>query len=60
MAQYRKKPVVIDAHRWNPAEKPTLLPDWLWSVLAARPECLDEATGAVTIRTLEDGGRERE
>lgn len=29
MAKFRKKPVVIEAHQWNPQEKPTALPDWL-------------------------------
>lgn len=53
MAKFRKKPVVIEAHQWNPQEKPTDSPDWLWKELAQRPECLDSETHALTIRTLE-------
>lgn len=53
MSKYRKKPVVIDAHQWNPQEKPTALPDWLWNVLGLNPERMNRTTGDLTIRTLE-------
>ncbi len=51
--QFRKKPVVIDAHQWNPNEKPTLIPSWLWDRVALNPELFDQQTGRVQIRTLE-------
>lgn len=53
MARYRKKPVVIEAHRWDPQEKPKLAPDWLWDTLSRYPEWCNEQTGVLTIHTLE-------
>lgn len=51
--KFRKKPVVIEAHQWNPDERPSLIPSWLWDRLALNPERFDRETGTVTIRTLE-------
>lgn len=53
MGRYRKKPVVIEAHQWNPSERPTSLPDWLWNVIGMTPELFNENTGELSIRTLE-------
>lgn len=53
MTRYRKKPVVIDAVCWQPEAKPSDLPIWLWGEIGMRPELFDEATGVLTIRTLE-------
>lgn len=49
---YRKKPVVIHAHRWNPSYPPTSMPDWLWSYVTANPHLFNDS-GNLTIRTLE-------
>ena len=54
MAKYRKKPVVIDAHRWDPQQRPTDIPDWLWEHLARYPENLNRATGCFDIVTPGD------
>lgn len=48
--KYRKKPVVIDAHRWNPAENPSALPDWLVRQIELNP---DYDGDALLIKTLE-------
>ena len=53
MSEYRKKPVVIQAHRWDPQQKPTEIPDWLWNHLAAYPDNFNETTGCFDIVTLE-------
>ncbi len=53
MAKYRKKPVVIEAHLWNPYEKPTALPGWFWDFFSANPELLNQETGQLIIPTLE-------
>ena len=53
MAEYRKKPIVIQAHRWNPHEAPVNLPDWLWRKVGMTPELFDKETGNLSIRTLE-------
>lgn len=50
MAEYRKKPVVIEAHKWNPHEKPTDTPPWLMAFLSTGPTW---ENGAVVIDTLE-------
>ena len=51
--KYRKKPVVIEAHQWNPRERPTALPDWLWDAIGMTPELFNENDGSIGIRTLE-------
>lgn len=51
--KFRKKPVVIEAVRWDPSGKPTDLPEWLWNVLMLQPEMFRQETGTLTIRTLE-------
>ncbi len=53
MPQFRKKPVVIEAHQWNPEERPTMIPTWLWERLSMDPDRFNQATGAVVISTLE-------
>ena len=53
MARYRKKPVVIEAHRWDPNEAPTKLPPWAWDFFSLRPELLHQATGRLAIPTME-------
>ena len=56
MARFRKKPVVIEAHQWNPEEKPTNAPQWLWDRLAAKPENFD-GSAVLLIETLEGNMR---
>lgn len=51
--RYRKRPVVIEAWKWNPAAKPTDSPDWLINYVGLHPEMFDAETGRLTIRTLE-------
>lgn len=53
MAEYRKKPVVIEAVEWNPSAPPTSLPDWLWDRTLLNARLFDAETGNLTIRTLE-------
>lgn len=53
MAKYRKKPVVIEAVRWEPDKPARGLPDWFLKMLAMNPERYDEATGDLLIQTLE-------
>lgn len=53
MPKARKKPVEIEYCEWNPAAQPTDLPEWLMNLLVFAPERFDEATGKLTIRTLE-------
>ena len=44
MSEYRKKPVVVQAHKWDPQQKPTEIPAWLWNHLAAYPDNFNEKT----------------
>ncbi len=53
MANFRKKPVVIEAVQWKPDVPPSSLPQWLWSEIGLRPQLFDQTTGVLTIRTLE-------
>lgn len=57
MSKYRKKPIVIEAVRWYPEMKPTLLPDWLWNEISSDPDCFDQVSGALTLKTLEGNMR---
>lgn len=53
MSQFRKKPVVIEAHQWDPTDALTSLPAWLAAYVSANPTLFDELVGAMGIRTLE-------
>jgi ribosomal protein S12 methylthiotransferase accessory factor YcaO len=51
--EYRKKPVVIQAVKWEPSASPTTLPEWLLDEIGIRPDLFDETTGVLLIHTLE-------
>lgn len=54
MPKFRKKPVVIEAHQWNPNEAPTLWPDWLDAASVRGDVQLAGAhTDNIRINTLE-------
>jgi hypothetical protein len=53
MAKYRSKVVEIEAYQWMPNAPPQTLPMWLVDHILTRPEAFNEATGELTIRTLE-------
>jgi hypothetical protein len=41
----------MDSHRWNPNERPTDMPPWLWWHVGLSPENFDASTGNVVIET---------
>lgn len=53
MAKFRKKPVVIDAVEWLPERKPTEFPAWFWDEFKLHPQRFNQATGVLSIPTLE-------
>lgn len=56
MAKYRKKPVVIEAFKWNPNAAPSETPQWFFDACSART-AIPEFDGSVTITTLEGSHR---
>lgn len=54
MAKFRKKPVVIEAHRWDPNEHASLWPDWLDKAsVAGKVQLAGAHTDNLRIDTLE-------
>lgn len=55
MAQFRKKPVVIDAHQFNADDVTAGAPDWFMEALRSDTLCLAK-DDCWYIQTLESGG----
>lgn len=53
MAQYRKKPVVIEAFRWTGDLDQTEDPEWIIDAIRSGDVFFDTNTGTMKIKTLE-------
>lgn len=51
--RYRKRPLEVEAVKWEPSRKPSEYPQWLWDNLAKNPERFDASSGVVALHTLE-------
>lgn len=51
MPKFRKKPVVIEAFKWNPKSSVAETPTWFFEACTART-AYPEHDGSVTIKTL--------
>lgn len=56
MPKFRKKPVVIEAFKWNPYAPISDTPNWFFDACTERT-AIPEYDGAVTIKTLEGNHR---
>lgn len=56
MAQFRKKPVVIEAFVWSPTAPASAAPQWFFDACSSRV-AIPEFDGSVTITTLEGNHR---
>lgn len=50
--KYRKKPIVIDAHCWQPDQPVGNIPHWLWGAVDIMTD-FDKIDGTLAIKTLE-------
>lgn len=50
--KYVKKPIVIEAIKWNPNSSTEIIPDWFFNSCKSR-EIYPEFDGTLTIKTLE-------
>lgn len=52
--KFRKKPVVVDAHKWDPTELVDKYPHWFF-IACARNVLVEQSDGTLHVKTLEDG-----